>query len=170
MGIDAPDLLLYFCLPKQYHIALKLHIPQISDETNRVSERQFFWKNTKKQVSCRSTILCEYSAFDNKKYLNRKNNWLLEQKVKYTLIFLLFSLLTPYSSAQQSQSVSGTILEKASNNPIQYVAVGLKELNCWQYSNNSGKFTFQNIPAGRMWKSLRKQDKLFLPWMHPISS
>ena len=149
MGIDAPDLLLYFCLPKQYHIALKLHIPQISNETNRVSENQSFRKNTQKQVSCRSTILCEYSAFDNKKYLHRKNNWYLEQKVKYTLIFLLFSLLTSYLSAQQSQSVSGTILEKASNNPVQYVAVGLKELNRWQYSNNNGKFTFQNIPAGK---------------------
>lgn len=114
-----------------------------------VSGRQFFRKNLNKTAYWRPTILCGYNICGNIKHLYRNNNWFLKQKVNYALIFLLLSVLTSYSSAQQSHSVSGTILEKASNNPVQYVAVGLKELNRWQYSNNNGKFTFQNIPAGK---------------------
>ncbi|MGQ1945596.1 TonB-dependent receptor [Geofilum sp. OHC36d9] len=77
-----------------------------------------------------------------------KRNRILKLTAKKGVVFLLLAILSAQSFAQQNHTISGTVIEKSNNEPIQYAAVGIKELNRWQYTDTKGNFSFINIASG----------------------
>lgn len=63
--------------------------------------------------------------------------------------FFFFMFFVKTLKAQEAVSLSGKILDKEKNIPVEYVAVGIKELNLWQYTDAKGFFSFNNIIPGQ---------------------
>jgi hypothetical protein len=71
---------------------------------------------------------------------------------KYKAFFkavIILTMVLNYASfdsiAQKPGSISGHIIDQETGKPIHFAAVGLKEQNSWQYTDENGQFSFSDI-------------------------
>lgn len=63
---------------------------------------------------------------------------------------VIFSLLLVWTmSFAQTFSISGTVLDKKTKEPVEFATVVMQECEQWAVADASGRFTLRNIPAGK---------------------
>jgi len=82
----------------------------------------------------------------NKKHFNNKRIWLL-----FAFLRLAASL---FAQQNNSFSVSGTVVDTITKQPIEYVSLALYSINISKpvngaITNNKGEFAIQGLPAGK---------------------
>lgn len=68
-------------------------------------------------------------------------------KKLFLLVFLLFGVLL-HSMAQQTHQIKGTVIDKASRKPLEFINVMVLNLNKGAVTDAEGKFTINQIPPG----------------------
>lgn len=58
---------------------------------------------------------------------------------------MALSCMSLSTTAQTLSSISGHVLDKASGQPVHFAAVGLREQNLWQYTDDKGQFSFTGL-------------------------
>lgn len=76
-------------------------------------------------------------------------------KMKSPIILLIFFIYTMSAYAQNNKGViiTGTILEKSTENPLEFATIGIYNLDSEKFiagtsSNTAGRFTFDSLPIG----------------------
>lgn len=76
-------------------------------------------------------------------------------KMKSPIILLIFFIYTMSAYAQNNKGViiTGTILEKSTENPLEFATIGIYNLDTEKFiagtsSNTAGRFTFDSLPIG----------------------
>jgi hypothetical protein len=90
----------------------------------------------KKKETTLITIQLDISDFIKK----NKALFIIESILMVTLNCVSFS-----TAAQTLSSITGQILDKETGRPIQFAAVGLQEQNLWQYTDDHGEFSFNEL-------------------------
>lgn len=65
-----------------------------------------------------------------------------------TILLLLISLITGIS-AQETYSISGTVLNKGTGGPVEYATVVLTSTEQWAVADAEGNFTIRNVQPGK---------------------
>jgi outer membrane receptor for ferrienterochelin and colicin len=72
----------------------------------------------------------------------------VKKTTKLLLIVLILTGFTDVYAQSGKVSVSGTVLDAKTQEPLEMVVVSIKELNLWTTTDKKGKFTFKKFPAG----------------------
>ena len=68
---------------------------------------------------------------------------------KTTLTAILFLLLCTYARAQKGFVFAGTVLDDATGGPVEFATVVLERTEQWGVADLQGKFSINNVPAGK---------------------
>jgi hypothetical protein len=60
----------------------------------------------------------------------------------------MFVMLLPGKAGAQEFTVSGTVINKETGEPLQYAVVGIAELRVWDLTNEEGAFTLEGVTPG----------------------
>lgn len=61
---------------------------------------------------------------------------------------LLLAVVAQTAGAQEGYTVTGTVLDEASNEPLQYAVVGIPELEVWDLTDESGQYVLEGVQKG----------------------
>ena len=72
----------------------------------------------------------------------------MKKTTKLLLIVLFLTGFTNVYGQSGKVSLSGTVLDSQTQEPLEMVVVSIKELNLWTTTDKNGKFTFKKFSAG----------------------
>jgi len=70
------------------------------------------------------------------------------KRVVFGIGLALLVAFLPRVAAAQESTVSGTVINKATGQPLQYAVVGIPELRIWDLSSETGAFTLEGVQPG----------------------
>jgi hypothetical protein len=61
---------------------------------------------------------------------------------------LLLAAVPPTAGAQEGYTVTGRVLDEATNEPLQYAVVGIPELEVWDLTDETGEYVLEGVQKG----------------------